>query len=130
GKYEEAKRLFKRAKNINEKVFGVEQPEVATVLDNWASFLAESKVRSEGNIHERTCLAAPNRRRRSQQPRAAPLYERSQDIRENVLGPDHPDVAQSLNNRAALLQRQGKYAEAEQFFERSQAIREKVLGPD
>lgn len=34
------------------------------------------------------------------------LYERSQTIREKVLGLDHPDVAQSLNNRAALLQSQ------------------------
>ena len=34
---------------------------------------------------------------------AEPLYERSQVIREKVLGPEHPDVAQSLNNRAGLL---------------------------
>ncbi|CAN0549492.1 unnamed protein product [Ectocarpus sp. 12 AP-2014] len=32
--------------------------------------------------------------------KAEPLYERSQAIREKVLGPEHPDVAQSLNNRA------------------------------
>ena len=34
------------------------------------------------------------------------LYERSQAIREKVLGPDHPHVAGSLNNRAALLRAQ------------------------
>ena len=38
--------------------------------------------------------------------KAKPLYERSQAIRENVLGPGHPDVAQSLNNRADLLEKQ------------------------
>lgn len=32
------------------------------------------------------------------------LYKRSQAIREKVLGPDHPDVASVLNNRAELLQ--------------------------
>lgn len=37
---------------------------------------------------------------------AEPLYERSQAIREKILGPEHPDVATSLNNRAILLQRQ------------------------
>ena len=37
---------------------------------------------------------------------AGPLFERSLAIREKVLGPDHPDVAQSLNNRALLLQDQ------------------------
>ena len=34
---------------------------------------------------------------------ALPLYKRSRAIREKVLGPDHPDVAQSLNNEAELL---------------------------
>ena len=34
---------------------------------------------------------------------ARPLYECSLAVREKVLGPDHPDVASSLNNLAALL---------------------------
>ena len=34
------------------------------------------------------------------------MYERSLAIREKALGPDHPDVAQSLNNRAVLLEAQ------------------------
>ncbi|CAB1109604.1 unnamed protein product [Ectocarpus sp. CCAP 1310/34] len=33
---------------------------------------------------------------------AEQLYERSLAIREKVLGPEHPDVAQSLNNRELL----------------------------
>ena len=37
---------------------------------------------------------------------AKPLYERSLAIREKVLGPDHPDVASSLNNLAGLLENQ------------------------
>ena len=37
---------------------------------------------------------------------AEPLYERSQAIREKVLGPEHPGVAESLNNRAELLRAQ------------------------
>ncbi|CAN0431038.1 unnamed protein product, partial [Ectocarpus sp. 13 AM-2016] len=37
---------------------------------------------------------------------AEPLYERSQAIREKVLGPEHPDVATTLNNRALLFGRQ------------------------
>ena len=37
---------------------------------------------------------------------AKPLYERSLAIREKVLGPDHPDVASSLNNLAMLLANQ------------------------
>ena len=35
---------------------------------------------------------------------AEPLYTRSLAIREKALGPDHPAVATSLNNKASLLQ--------------------------
>jgi CHAT domain-containing protein/Tfp pilus assembly protein PilF len=51
-------------------------------------------------------------------------------IREKALGPNHPDVAQSLNNLAALYKDQGRYADAEPLYKRSLAIREKSLGPD
>ena len=36
---------------------------------------------------------------------AAPLYRRSLAIRENTLGPEHPDVAKVLDNYAALLRK-------------------------
>ena len=36
-----------------------------------------------------------------------PLYKRALAIREKALGPDHPDVAQSLNNLADLYSAQG-----------------------
>jgi tetratricopeptide (TPR) repeat protein len=58
------------------------------------------------------------------------LYEQSLAIAEKALGPEHPDVAASLNNLAALLRAQGSYAEARPLLERSLAIREKALGPE
>ncbi|CBJ26207.1 NB-ARC and TPR repeat-containing protein [Ectocarpus siliculosus] len=61
---------------------------------------------------------------------AESLYKRSLATQEKVLGQEHPDVAQSLNDLAGLLRAQGKYAEAEPLYEQSQAIREKVLGPE
>lgn len=51
-------------------------------------------------------------------------------IQEKVLGPDHPDVANSLNNLAALLASQGKPTEAESLHRRALAIWERVLEPD
>jgi CHAT domain-containing protein len=51
-------------------------------------------------------------------------------IREKSLGPDHPDVAGSLNNLAGLYKDQGEYTQAEPLYKRSLAIREKSLGPD
>ena len=48
---------------------------------------------------------------------------------ENLLGPDHPDVATSVNNLAQLYRTQGRYAEAERLFKRALTINEKALGP-
>ena len=51
-------------------------------------------------------------------------------VREKALGPDHPDVAASLNNLAALYRSLDDYAKAEPLYKRSLAIYEKALGPD
>jgi tetratricopeptide (TPR) repeat protein len=45
-----------------------------------------------------------------------------------TLGPDHPDVATSVNNLAYSCSEQGKYAKAEPLFQRALAIQEKALG--
>ena len=61
---------------------------------------------------------------------ARPLNERALAIREKVLGPEHPDTANSLDNLALLLQAQGELAAARPLNERALAIREEVLGPE
>jgi tetratricopeptide (TPR) repeat protein len=58
------------------------------------------------------------------------LFQRALAIRERVLGPDHPDVAESLNNLAALYYHQGKYTEAGPLSHRALAITEKARGPE
>ncbi|CAN0111092.1 unnamed protein product, partial [Ectocarpus sp. 8 AP-2014] len=68
------------------------------------------------------------------------LYAQAIEIEEKTLGPDHPSLAMSLNNRAESLRaqnttlravhhRQGMDDEAEVLFERAQTIQENVLGP-
>ena len=47
-------------------------------------------------------------------------------MREHVLGPDHPDLAQSLNNLAALYNDRKLYSKAEPLYERALKIRLKV----
>ena len=51
-------------------------------------------------------------------------------IREKSLGLDHPSVATSLHNLAALYHAQGQYAQAEPLFKRALAIHEKSLVAD
>lgn len=61
---------------------------------------------------------------------ALPLAHRVLEIREKILGSDHPDVAAALNNLAALYERKGDLSRAEPLYQRVLTIREKALGPD
>lgn len=54
----------------------------------------------------RTASQKPTTSAQGKYADADSLYARSQRIREEALGPDHPGVAQSLNNRAELLRAQ------------------------
>jgi hypothetical protein len=61
---------------------------------------------------------------------AAALFRRAIAIEEKSLGPDHPNVAMSLNNMARLLQATNRRAEAEPLMRRALAIGKKSSGPD
>ena len=69
---------------------------------SWCSRLAVNGVASWWTAPSQTSLLAMQ----GKYAEAEPLYQRSQAIREKVLGLEHPDVAQSLNNRAGLLESQ------------------------
>ncbi|MBU1558141.1 tetratricopeptide repeat protein, partial [Patescibacteria group bacterium] len=58
------------------------------------------------------------------------LAKKALELLEKALGPDHPDVAISLNNLAALYRSKADYTRAEPLYVRALAIREKALGPD
>ena len=57
------------------------------------------------------------------------LWQQILVIREKQLGPEHLDIATSLNKLALLYRAGGRYGEAEPLYRRSLAIREKLLGP-
>jgi hypothetical protein len=61
---------------------------------------------------------------------AEALIRESLAILREQLGADHPDVATSLNNLAALYRVQGRYGEAEPFHQQSLTIRREQLGAD
>src|ERR1700737_1846913 len=50
---------------------------------------------------------------------AIPVAQQALAIREKALGPDHPDVANSLNNLAELYRKQSRYGDAEPLYQRS-----------
>lgn len=61
---------------------------------------------------------------------AEPLLRQALSILETALGPDHPDVAISLNNLASLLLEINRLAEAEPLFRRALLIHDGTYGPD
>jgi tetratricopeptide (TPR) repeat protein len=51
-------------------------------------------------------------------------------VAEATFGPEHHNVATSLNNLAEIYRHQGNFAEAEPLYKRAVNIDEKTLGPD
>ena len=122
GKYAKAEPLYQRALAIWEKALGPEHPDVATSLNNLAELYDTQGQYAQGRAAvpagagdpgKGAGPGAPRRGHQPQQPGAAlpspgqyakaePLYQRALAIWEKALGPEHPDVATSLNNLAAL----------------------------
>ena len=61
---------------------------------------------------------------------ASELAERAVQVAEKTFGPDHPNVAQSLNDLAEIYKAQGRYAEAVPICKRIVAVVARLLGPD
>jgi tetratricopeptide (TPR) repeat protein len=61
---------------------------------------------------------------------AQDYLQQALSIRQHVLGPEHHQVAKSLNNLALLYRDQGKYEQAESLFQQALSIWQNVLGPE
>ncbi|MDR0736396.1 MAG: tetratricopeptide repeat protein, partial [Zoogloeaceae bacterium] len=57
-------------------------------------------------------------------------YRKALDIKEKVLGKDHPDTATTYNNIALVYKAQGEYGKALEEYRKALDILEKVLGKD
>ena len=62
--------------------------------------------------------------------KAEPLLQEALRIYQRVLGPEHPETAEGLNNLGALYSAMGAYAKAEPFFQGALRIRQRVLGSE
>jgi CHAT domain-containing protein/lipopolysaccharide biosynthesis regulator YciM len=61
---------------------------------------------------------------------AIPIAQQLLKAREEWLGSEHPDTAESLNILAGLYDNMGDYAKAEPLYQRALRIEEKALGPE
>ncbi len=69
-------------------------------------------------------------RKTANNPEAMKRFEQARKIQERVLGPNHPDLASTLNNQATVLSEWGDYTAAANLHRRALAIREANFGPD
>jgi tetratricopeptide (TPR) repeat protein len=61
-------------------------------------------------------------------PEAMLQFQRALQVRQRLLGETHPETLASMDDVAAVLERQGKFAEAEDVFAKVLAIRRKTMG--
>ena len=102
----------------------------AVVLATLLSLGTSVAAQAQGSEWERLNAEAISLYKQGRYDQAAVAEKKALQVAEQNLGPDHPDVATSLNNLAELYREQGQYAQAEPLFKRSLAILEKALGPD
>jgi tetratricopeptide (TPR) repeat protein len=50
------------------------------------------------------------------------------ELKQRLLGQEHPSVATSLNNLAVLYRNQGRYSEAEPLYRQALTMAERILG--
>jgi CHAT domain-containing protein len=62
--------------------------------------------------------------------KAEPLYIEAKDLKEKIVGKEHPDYANFCNNLAALYKNQGLYQKAEPLYIEGKDIQEKILGKE
>ena len=61
---------------------------------------------------------------------AEPLFVQALELRQRLLGENHPHVATSLNNLAGLYCFQGRYEQAEPLYEQALELHKRLLGED
>ncbi len=150
GRHAEAEPLFHRAVAITRQVLGEENTETAITLNNLAMNLQHQRKYAEAEPYFRKALEihlrlaptgtsrsaagvhhnlAANLQGQGQLDAAREQVDKSLEILRNVLGEEHPDVAQGSIGAAALLNDQKKYAEAELLVRQALALFQKRLGP-
>jgi tetratricopeptide (TPR) repeat protein len=138
GRYAEVESVYKRSLAIWEKVAGQDHPSVGDALNDLANFYRTRGQYSQAEPLYKRLLAIPGYpyvddtlndlgviyMDQGRYAEAEPLFKRSLVIRVKVLGPDHPEVAMSLENMAGLYRKTSRVKEAELFEKRAARIRE------
>ncbi len=142
-----AEECFTRALAIGRRAYGTNSTENASELNNLANLYKEmgEYAKAEPLYLEAVRLYEAARsdklptgltnvaglyREMGQFEKAQLLYEKALKIRSERLGPNHPDVGNSLNSLGQLFRAKNDLVTAQSYLERALKVREAALGPD
>ncbi|KAI9780438.1 MAG: hypothetical protein M1839_006712 [Geoglossum umbratile] len=108
GKLDEAEKMYQRALQGKEKVWGPDHTSTLGTVNNLGSLYAD-----QGKLDE-----------------AEKMYRRALQGYEKAWGPDHTSTLDTVNNLGILYKSQGKLDEAEKMYQRALQGKEKAWGPD
>jgi tetratricopeptide (TPR) repeat protein len=106
-KYDEALAYLDTARVLQEKHFGLQDPDLALTYNSMGFVYSE-----QGNLDK-----------------AMEFINKALQIREQVLNPLSPDLAVSYSNIGAVYKSKGDYDKAMEFLNKALQIREQVLNP-
>jgi tetratricopeptide (TPR) repeat protein len=108
GLYPAARTQLERALNLQQRVFGQNNPETLKTMNRigYTAFL------------------------QGKYPEAESLLGKTLEIRRRMLGPGHPDTLSSMNYLGTVYWAQSKYAQAEKLDSQTLEIQRRVLGPE
>jgi CHAT domain-containing protein/tetratricopeptide (TPR) repeat protein len=148
-RFAEAEPLYRRALAIDQKAYGDENPHVAINLNNLGLMYTQEAHYAEAEPLFKQALAIDQKsginssaiatdihnlaalyELEGHQSQSEDLYKRALTIYEKQLGPDHPNVADTLGRLSQLYSDQGLYGDAEPPLKRSLAIYQKVFGQE
>jgi CHAT domain-containing protein/Tfp pilus assembly protein PilF len=147
GDYLRAAALFQRAMEINEKLPNPDQMLIATLLNNLAYVYEAQKEHTKAEPLYLRAIAITEKTKPdsvdlatflnnlgvmytgTDYKKARPVLERALALREKLLGPNHADVGNTINNLAMLSWREGDLQKTEQSLLRALAIAERSHGP-
>ncbi len=127
GRYTDAESMFRKAVSIRESLMGRDKLRLASALNNLGTTqLQKFRAGATNGIGTSNSVASLGETQRAQQQfaEADANLQRALQIKKEILGANHPDVATSINNLAALRQDAGDPAGAEKLYLEALAIRE------
>lgn len=121
GRYVESQARYQRARGIMEEHFRIDDPLYQLILNNLASLQALAAAQPD---------EAERRRVESREIDQEAASRLKLSVLEEIVGPDHPNVADVVTDLAGLVAAQGQLEEADALYRRALAIEERGTDDD